>query len=287
MKMHVFFLICISFFLWPSFLISQEQNDPYLWLEEIEGEKALEWVKARNKTTVETLEKHPEFQGLNKKILEILNSKERIAYPSIQGEYVYNFWQDDKSERGLWRRTPLKEYFKDSPEWETVLDLDVLSKEEGEKWAYKGANFLYPEFNLCMLRLSRGGSDAVEIREFDLTKKSFVDDGFYIPEAKGSVSWINRNTLLVSTNFGEGTTTTSGYPRITKIWNRGTFLSEAITLFQGEETDVNIWGFVENTPERQYVVVSRGITFYTSNQFVLEENKLIKLEIPDDAQFEG
>jgi len=285
--MHVSFLICISFFLWPSFLISQEQNDPYLWLEEIEGEKALEWVKARNKTTVETLEKHPEFQGLNKKILEILNSKERIAYPSIQGEYVYNFWQDDKNERGLWRRTPLKEYFKDSPEWETVLDLDVLSKEEGEKWAYKGANFLYPEFNLCMLRLSRGGSDAVEIREFDLTKKSFVNDGFYIPEAKGSVSWINRNTLLVSTNFGEGTTTTSGYPRITKIWNRGTSLSEAKTLFQGEDTDVNIRGFVENTPERQYVVVSRGITFYTSNQFVLEENKLIKLEIPDDAQFDG
>lgn len=285
--MHISFLICISFFLWPSFLISQEHNDPYLWLEEIEGEKALEWVKARNETTVEILEKQPEFQGLNKKILEILNSKERIASPSIQGEYVYNFWQDDKNERGLWRRTPLKEYFKDSPEWETVLDLDVLSKEEGEKWAYKGANFLYPEFNLCMLRLSRGGSDAVEIREFNLTKKAFVDDGFYVSEAKGSVSWINRNTLLVSTNFGEGTTTTSGYPRITKIWNRGTSLKEAITLFQGEETDVGIWGFVENTPERQYVVVSRGITFYTSNQFVLEENKLIKLKIPDDAQFDG
>ena len=133
MKMHNSFLICISFFLWPSFLISQEQNDPYLWLEEIEGKKALEWVKARNKTTVEILEKHPEFKRLNKKILEILNSKERIAYPSIKGEYVYNFWQDDKNERGLWRRTPLKEYFKNFPKWETVLDLDALSKKEGEK----------------------------------------------------------------------------------------------------------------------------------------------------------
>ena len=287
MKRYISFLICISFFLWPSFLISQEQNDPYLWLEEIEGEKALEWVKARNKTTVEILENHPEFQGLNKKILEILNSKDRIAYPSIQGEYVYNFWQDDKNDRGLWRRTPLKEYFKDSPKWETVLDLDVLSKKEGEKWAYKGANFLYPEFNLCMLSLSRGGSDAVEIREFDLKNKTFVVDGFYIPEAKGSVSWINRNTLLVSTNFGEGTTTTSGYPRITKIWKRGTSLNEAITLFQGYETDVSVGGVVDNKPERQYVIVHRGITLYTSNVFVLNDDKLIKLEIPEDAQFIG
>lgn len=287
MKMHVsFLLICVLTF-WSSLLISQEEKDPYLWLEEIEGKKALEWVKAKNKTTVDILEKHPEFQEMNKKILEILNSKERIAYPSIQGEYVYNFWQDEKNERGLWRRVPLKEYFKGAPPWETVLDLDALSKKEGEKWAYKGASFLYPEFDLCMINLSRGGSDAVEIREFDLKKKAFVEDGFYVPEAKGGVSWVNRNTILVSTNFGEGTTTTSGYPRLTKIWNRGTPLLEAKTLFQGDETDVGIWGFVDNKPERQYVGVYRGITFYTSNVFILDHDQLTKLEIPEDAQFHG
>jgi prolyl oligopeptidase len=287
MKKHVsFLLICISTF-WSSLLISQEEKDPYLWLEEIEGEKALEWVKAKNKTTVEMLEKHPEFQKMNKKILEIFNSKERIAYPTIRGEYVYNFWQDEKNERGVWRRAPLKEYFKDSPEWETVLDLDALSKKEGEKWAYKGADFLYPEFDLCMINLSRGGSDAVEIREFDVKKKVFVDNGFYLSEAKGGVSWVNRNTLLVSTNFGEGTITTSGYPRITKIWNRGTSLSEAKTLFQGDETDVGTWGAVDNKPERQYVIVYRVMTFYTSNVFVLENDNLTKLEIPEDAQFRG
>ncbi|MDZ7345062.1 MAG: S9 family peptidase, partial [candidate division KSB1 bacterium] len=287
MKRYIsFLLICISIF-WSSLLISQEENDPYLWLEDIEGEKALEWVKAKNKTTVEILEKHPEFQKINQKILEILNSQERIAYPSIQGEYVYNFWQDEKNQRGLWRRTTLKEYFKASPQWETVLDLDRLSEKENEKWAYKGASFLYPQFDLCMINLSRGGSDAVEIREFDLKKKAFVENGFYVSEAKGAVSWIDRNTLLVSTNFGEGTTTTSGYPRLTKIWNRGTPLSEAKTLFEGAETDVGVWGQVDNKPERQYVIVYRAMTFYTSTVFVLEGDQLIKLGIPEDAQFHG
>ena len=267
--------------------MGQEQKDTYLWLEDIDGEKALEWVKAKNKTTIEILQNHPEFKEINKKILEILNSKERIAYPSILGKYIYNFWQDDKNERGLWRRTSLKGYFKGSPKWETVLDLDALCEKEGEKWAYKGATFLYPDFDLCMLSLSRGGSDAVVIREFDLTKKTFVEDGSYISEAKGMVFWIDRNTLLVSTNFGEGTTTSSGYPRITKIWKRGTPLSKAKTVFQGEEKDLGIWGIVQNTPERQYVIIYRNITFFTSNVFVMENNELIKLDIPEDAQFDG
>ena len=121
-----------------------------------------------------------EFKEINKRILEILNSKERIAYPSIKGDYVYNFWQDDLNERGLWRRMPLTAYIKDTLQWENILDLDALSKDEGEIWAYKGATFLHPEFDVCMLNLSRGGRDAVEIREFDLCKKEFVDNIFLL-----------------------------------------------------------------------------------------------------------
>jgi prolyl oligopeptidase len=288
MKRNIYLIILfVPFFLGTSFLSGEEQQDPYLWLEEIEGEEALNWVNIHNNTTTRILKRHPEFKEINKKILDILNSKDRIAYPSIKGDYVYNFWQDDSNERGVWRRTQLTKYIGDDPEWETVLDLDILSKEEGEKWAFKGATFLYPEFDICMVSLSRGGSDAVEIREFDLRKNEFVDNGFYLSEAKGNVSWIDKNTLIVSTNFGEGTTTNSGYPRVTRIWKRATSLEEAKTLLAGEETDVRVFGFVQDTPERQYILVARAITFYTSNQFVLEDDTLIKLDIPEDAQFHG
>ena len=285
--MSISVLIVILSFLWPSFLISQEQTDPYLWLEEIEGEKALEWVKAKNSATVEVLTKHPEFQEINKKILDILNSKEQIAYPSIWGEYIYNFWQDDKNERGLWRRTTFKEYFKNSPSWETVLNLDDLCMKEGEKWAYKGASFLYPEFDRALLFLSRGGSDAVVTREFDLIKNNFVEDGYYTPEAKGFSDWIDKNTILIKTDFGEGTMTTSGYPRILKIWKRGTPLKEARTLFQVEESDISCNVDVFKRTGRQYMIITRRINFYTNNFFIMENDSLIKLEIPDDAQFDG
>jgi prolyl oligopeptidase len=253
-----FLILCIIL---PCSIMSREKEDNYLWLEEIEGEKALKWVRAKNKNTIEVLQNHPEFNEINEKILAILNSKERIAHPSIRGEYIYNFWQDDKNRRGLLRRASVTEYLKDLPEWETVLDLDLLCEEEREKWAFKGAAFLYPEFNICILALSRGGSDAVVMREFDLEKKTFIKDGFYVPQAKGDVSWIDKNTLLISTDFGEGTLTTSGYPRIAKIWKRGTPLKEAKTVFEGKEKDVGVWGSVQNTPERQYVIIYRTITF--------------------------
>jgi prolyl oligopeptidase len=280
-------LLIVLSFLCSTVLICQEQKDPYLWLEEIEGEKTLEWVKTKNNATVEALQKHPEFKEINKNILDILNSKEQIAYPSIWGEYIYNFWQDDINERGLWRRTTLEEYFKDSPRWETVLDLDDLCKKEGEKWAYKGASFLYPQFDRALLFLSRGGSDAVVIREFDLIKNNFVKDGFYAPEAKGFADWIDENTILIKTDFGKGTMTTSGYPRILKIWNRRTPLKEARTIFQAEESDMGCYVDVINTTERQYVVITRKIDLYKSDFLMMENDSLIKLEIPEDSQFDG
>jgi len=282
-----FLIITLFLFIIPNFIIGQNQEDKYLWLEEVDSEKSLDWVKAENKKTIDVLKAEPEFQGIYDKTLKIYNSKDRIAYPSIQGEYVYNFWKDENHKRGIWRRTSLKEYKKESPKWETVLDLDELSEKENEKWAYKGASFLYPDFNRCMINLSRGGSDAVERREFDLIKKDFVKDGFFVPQSKGSTSYIDKNTLLINVNFGEGTMTTSGYPRISKIWKRGTPMSEAKVLFEGKEKDLGIWSSAINTPERQYIIVYQALTFYTSNVYVMENDKLIKLDVPEDASMQG
>lgn len=285
MKILKYFLL--SILLLPIFVFAQEKEDPYLWLEEIDSPKAMEWVKAQDTITVDELNKFPEFQNLYENNLKILNSKERIAYPSIVGKYIYNFWQDSTNERGLWRRTTLDEYLKPSPEWETVLDIDSLSKADGVNWVYVVANFLYPDYNLCLVNLSRGGSDATVVKEFDLRAKKFVKGGFELPEAKNEVNWIDRDHLFVATDFGEGSMTTSGYPRILKEWTRNTPLSDAKTIFEGEPKDVWVYGNELNTPERSYQFVYRGITFYTRHMYAVINDSLVKLDLPDDIQFSG
>ena len=266
---------------------AQQQTDPYLWLEEIEGKKALSWIEGRNEATLAVLKAQPMFEETYKKVLEILNSNDRIAYPYILGKHVYNFWKDEKNERGIWRRATLAEYLKPSPEWEILLDIDKLCEQEGEKWVYKGAEGLYPDYTRYIVYLSRGGGDATVAREFDADSKEFVKDGFYLPEAKGSVSWKDLDTVYVQTDFGEGSLTDSGYPRIAKIWKRDTPLSEAKTIFEGEKTDVAAGCGVINTPERQYDIIHRGITFYTSHTYVIEGGEILKIDIPDDARFSG
>jgi len=288
MKIFNYFLsLLIMLTLLPLNGNTQEKEDPFLWLEDIEGEKSLQWVKAQNEKTVAELKKYPEFQEIKEEILNILDSQDRIPTPSIRGDYVYNFWQDKNHERGVWRRTSFQQYLSPSPAWETVLDIDSLSQAENEKWVYKGASFLYPDYERCMLRLSRGGSDAVVMREFDLKKKNFIKDGFYLPQAKGIASWIDENTLLVCTDFGEGTLTTSGYPRMAKVWNRGTDLKEAELLYEGKTDDMGVWGFVINTQERQYRLIERALTFYTFQTYVKEDGELIKLDIPEDSEVGG
>jgi prolyl oligopeptidase len=272
----------------PSYAAwAQESSDPYLWLEEVKGEKPLEWVKARNDATLAVLEGQPGFDAIRAKALEILNSDLRIPYPSFRGRYLYNFWRDEKNERGLWRRTTLHEYRKASPQWEVLLDIDKLCKEEGEQWVWKGATGLYPEYRLFLVHLSRGGGDAVVVREFDAETKEFVKDGFYLPEAKSYVSWKDVNTVYVGTDFGAGSLTTSGYPRIAKVWKRGTSPANAPIVFEGDVNDVATACSVVNTPERQYDVIQQAMTFYTSHTYVLENGRPVKLEIPDDANFSG
>jgi prolyl oligopeptidase len=265
----------------------QEQTDPYVWLEDVEGQKALDWAKTHSEAALAVLKAQPAFEQTRQKALEILNSRQRIAYPDFQGKYLYNFWQDEKNERGIWRRTTLKEYSRPSPKWEILLDIDKLSQEEGQNWVFKGAAGLYPDYSLHMVYLSKGGGDAQIAREFDTRTARFVSDGFILPEAKGSVSWLDANTLYVQTDFGPGSLTESGYPRIAKVWKRGTPLAEARTIFEGQASDVAVGCASLHTPERRYDVISREVTFYTSQNYVIEGGNPVRLEIPEDAIFGG
>jgi prolyl oligopeptidase len=266
---------------------AQPADDPFLWLEEVDGEKAMAWVKAHNQQTMQELQKEPMYTQMYDRLLAIYNSKERIATPDIVGEYLYNFWQDEKHERGIWRRTTWAEYSQAAPRWETVLDLDSLAALEHEKWVYGGATWLYPQYDRCLLHLSRGGGDAKIVREFDARTKQFVKDGFELAEAKSQVSWLDRNTLYVGTDFGSGSMTTSGYPRITKLWRRGTPIGQAAWVFQGEMEDMSASTYVMQTPERPFIICSRQLTFFTSELYALEKDKKIKLDLPNDAQLVG
>jgi prolyl oligopeptidase len=213
-------------------LLPTPEHDPYVWLEEVESEAALAWVREQNKLSQTQLETLPNFEAMRERILTILDSEEKIPYIAKYGGWYYNFWQDKAHVRGLRRRTTLDEYRKDNPQWESVLDLDQLSAEENENWVWKGAVPLEPTHDRCLVYLSRGGSDANVIREFDLLEKTFVKDGFYLPESKGQASYRNRDSLFIGRDFGEGTLTTSGYPRFVKVWQRGTPLDEAQTILE-------------------------------------------------------
>ncbi len=283
-RIKYFFLIL---FLAAISINAQNHKDPYLWLEKIDSPKSMKWVKSQDTATVRALEKFPHFNELYRNNLKIYNSKERIPYPDIVGKYVYNFWQDSLNERGLWRRTGYDNYLSGSPEWETVLNIDSLSKADGVQWVYKGADFLYPDFNLCLVNLSRGGSDATVVKEFNLKTKKFVKNGFQLPDAKQTDTWINKNRLIISTDFGKGSMTTSGYPRFIKIWDRGTPLSKARTIFEGKKEDVGAWGYVINTPERSYTIIQRALTIFKTINYTMVNDSLVKLNIPEDAQLDG
>jgi prolyl oligopeptidase len=262
---------------------SQQEEDPYLWLEEVEGQEALAWVEEVNEQTLAVLKGHEVYQELFDKNLAVLNSSERIPAPSLQGDYIYNFWQDAEHVRGIWRRTPKADYLAGNPRWETVLDIDKLSAEDGENWVFKGGAGLPPDYSRYMLYLSRGGADAVVIREFDMNSRTFVEGGFELPEAKGNVSWVDENTLLVASDFGEGTLTTSGYARQVKLWDRGSRIEDAPVVFEGEVEDVRSYGSTIHKADRVYTLIGRALDFFTRQGYALVDGQLIELDIPLDA----
>ncbi|HPC83012.1 MAG TPA: prolyl oligopeptidase family serine peptidase [Thermoanaerobaculaceae bacterium] len=263
------------------------QEDPYGWLEDIEGERALAWVRAQNQRTLRALEKGSDHAGLYRRLLGILDARERIPWPALRGGMVYNFWTDEAHERGILRRTSLASYRTPAPAWETVLDIDALARAEGVPWVYKGSTCLGPEERLCLVSLSRGGADSIEQREFDAARKAFVDGGFFLPEAKSTAAWKDADTLWVATDFGEGSLTTSGYPRVVKEWRRGTPLASARTIFEGRAEDVGVWPFAIETPEGRYTLITRLPRFYVADTFLGLGSRLVRLPIPEDADFKG
>ena len=159
--------------------------------------------------------------------LEILDTDARIPYVRRRGEYLYNFWRDAENPRGMWRRTTLASYRTEDPEWDVIIDVDDLAEADDENWVWAGAEVIEPEYTLALIELSRGGADATVVREFDMEKLEFVADGFQLPEAKSGLSWEDHDTVLVGTDFGPGSLTESGYPRIVKRWRRGQPLEDA------------------------------------------------------------
>jgi prolyl oligopeptidase len=279
--------LLLALLLIPAVLSAADGDDPHAWLEDVDGERALAWAKAQNVKALAELEARPEYRPIYEKTLAILDSKDKIPRPTLLGTAVYNFWKDAQHERGIWRRSTLHSYRSASPAWETVLDVDALSAADKTAWAFKSADCLPPEYRRCLISLSRGGADATLVREFDTTTKEFVPDGFTVPEAKSSVSWQDLDTLWVGTDFGAGSLTDSGYPRVVKLWKRGTKLADAPTLFEGEKTDVASWGLSQHTGGRRYDLVVRVPQFYRQHTFVRLGERLVHLPVPEDADFNG
>jgi len=261
----------------------QPAEDPYSWLEDVTGERALNWVREQNAVSTKELEASPAFELIRARLLSILDSKERIPYVSKHGEYYYNFWRDEKNPRGLWRRTTLAEFKKPEPAWEIVVDLDKLSTAESENWVWKGYDVLYPSYDRCLIFLSRGGADAKVVREFDLKAKEFIKTGFFLPEAKSEVAWRDKDTLYAGTDFGPGSLTSSGYPRVVKEWKRGTPLVDAKTIFEGKAEDVAVNASVDHDHGHTYELISRGVTFFTSEDYVRRANDWVRIDKPADA----
>jgi prolyl oligopeptidase len=265
-------------------LAEEAPSDPNQWLEDVTGAKQLDWVRSQNAVSKKALESLPDFQPLHDRLLSIYNSHDRIPDISKEGGYYYNFWRDAEHVRGLWRRTSLEEYRKKDPAWEIVLDLDALSASEKENWVWKGAVFHYPEYERALVNLSRGGGDSVVVREFDSKAKAFVPDGFILPEAKSQIAWRTKDSVFVGTDFGKGTLTDSGYPNVVKVWDRGTPLSAARQIFAGQTTDVASGGFASDEPGYHREFVTRSVTFFSSEQYLMDGDKLVKLDVPADAR---
>ena len=265
-------------------------DDPYLWLEEIESDRAMQWVRTHNDKSLGVLQGDPRYAQLHAEALRIVEATDRIAVPEIRARTIYNFWQDPAHVHGIVRRTTLAGYRSTSPNWEVVLDLDALSAREGANWVYHGLTCLRPEERRCLVALSNGGKDADAVREFDLEAKQFVDGGFALPESKGDATWIDESTLLVWRDFGAGTLTKSGYPFVVKRLKRGQPLDQAVEVFRGEPDDVsaNALALRDADGRLQAVLASRNVTFWENDFSLLrDDGPAVPLPFPKRNSIRG
>ncbi|WP_040784140.1 prolyl oligopeptidase family serine peptidase [Nocardia pneumoniae] len=267
--------------------VEQNVTDPYLWLEEVTDERALDWARAHNAVVQERFADSERFRELERRILDMLDTDTKIAYPARRGPWLYNFWRDAQHPRGLWRRTTFAEYGKDAPDWDVLIDLDAVATAEDENWVWGGAAVLRPQQSRALVSLSRGGADAKVVREFDLERRVFIapeDGGYFLPEAKSEIRWIDIDSVYVGTDFGPGSLTDSGYPRIAKLWRRGTALTEATTVFEGERSDVAVSAGYDRTPGYERHYIGRATDFFNEEVYLLEADGTLRhLDIPSDA----
>ena len=263
-------------------------DDPFIWLEEVEGEEALAWAAEQNALSIPRLQGDPRFAAIRDAIETVLTSDDRIPTPGLVNGQVYNFWQDDEHIRGLLRRTSLESYRSDSPQWETVIDIDSLATVENANWVYKGRTCLPGDPSRCLLRLSDGGKDAVVLREFDLENKNFIDGGFSVDEAKTNVDWIDANTLVIGTDFGPDSVTTSGYARTLRLWHRGSDINDAEQIIEVELEDMSVGITTVAENDARYSFVTRRPDFFTEqNWLVTPEGVLAEIPFPIDVNVQG
>ena len=262
-------------------------EDPYLWLEDVHGAKPLAWVAEQNARTRDVLQADPRYAQDHDAVLKVLDATDRIPYGNIVHDSVLNFWQDAANPKGVWRRTTLSDYAKPAPHWETIIDVDKLAADEHENWIWKGASCT-DNLTRCLVFLSRDGGDAHVIREFDLKTKTFVSGGFTLPHAKSDANWLDDNTILFDTDFGPGTLTKSGYPRIVKLWHRGEAVDAARTLLEGKPEDIAVQTQVLHGAGGDYAMTVRGVSFFENEyQHVAPNGTLTKIDLPLSAVIQG
>ncbi|MFO0333992.1 MAG: prolyl oligopeptidase family serine peptidase [Pseudomonadota bacterium] len=263
-------------------------SDPYLWLEDVEGERALAWARERNERSLGELRADPRFPRFEADARAILEAQDRIPDPVLMGGRVYNFWQDATNVRGLLRRADWASWESGEPRWETVLDVDALSAKDGKRWVTGMPRCLPPEYRRCLVTLSDGGKDAALVREFDVETREFVAGGVTLPEAKSQESWLDADTLAVATDWGPGTMTESGYPFVMKLWRRGQPLSAATEVFRGTPRDVGIFPVsLRDRDGTRVLVMARLETFFESTQHVLVGERTVQLPVPRRASVQG
>ena len=247
-----------------------EQPDPYVWLEDVNGTRSMDWVKAENERSAKVLNADTRYAEFKADALKVLESPDRLAIPDFHEGVIYNTWQDAEHVRGILRKTTLADYLVEKPHWTTILDYDALAKADNEKWVQHGLNCLYPESTVCLVNLSAGGEDADTLREFDLRTGKFVEGGFVLPRSKQRVAWVDKDTLLVARDWGKGTMTPSGYPFVVKLWRRGQPLDQAKEIFRGKESDEEASAYVLHDAQGdQLMMASRSVDFFHSEHALL------------------
>ncbi|MBJ7447396.1 MAG: S9 family peptidase, partial [Brevundimonas sp.] len=265
--------------------------DEHLALEQVDGAEAMAFVRASNERALATLTGDPRYEPFRQQAEAILTATDRIPGPSFLGDGIGNYWQDATNPKGIWRRTTLDGYRSADTPWETLIDLDALSRAEGKDWVWKGSNCLAPDETRCLISLSDGGKDAVVVREFDTTTKAFVDGGFILPEGKHRISWLDRNTLLVATDFGDGTLTESGYPYIVKSLTRGQALAQATEVYRGEQSDggygVSPAVYRDKDGAVEAVLFNRPLDTFRSETWQWVDGQALKLNLPERVAVYG